>query len=238
MALVNSQPSQPHAPSLSLHAAPPHLHDRAGGRYTSDFIWNVDWKKALEREESLQRKRDAYLKAQEEGTTLPTFTEASSTGVPPVTSSGQAGAVSFSRLAALDSMDVDLTEVLIRKKREKEAQEAAAAAARKSSGSGAPAARTVPLPRNDVKKLERSNRAAKQMVVTVTSQKPEDEAARVGAGSGACPGPQVGSVCACPCAGLCRAWQGSACCPKHKSDLVRGVRACDHATHACAGSRG
>ncbi len=65
-----------------------------GGRYTSDFIWNTQWQKQLEYEESIA---EAIERAKERG---------------PSADTPEAGTVSFSRRAMLDSMDVDLSAQL------------------------------------------------------------------------------------------------------------------------------
>ncbi|PNG89506.1 ATP synthase protein I, partial [Tetrabaena socialis] len=96
---------------------------KKGGRYQPEFIWNTDWQKALEREESLQRKVDeARAKPKE----------------------ADSGFLSFSRLSDLDSMDVDLSERLT-KRRQADAAAREAAAAR--AASAPPPVPRVPRPR-------------------------------------------------------------------------------------------
>lgn len=87
---------------------------KKGGRYQPEFIWNTDWQTALEREESLQRKVD-------EARARPQIPDS--------------GFLSFSRLADLDRMDIDVSEVLLWKRKEKEAREAAAATMRQTPAS-------------------------------------------------------------------------------------------------------
>jgi ATP synthase protein I len=77
---------------------------------------NTDWQAALQREESLRRKVE----------------EAKARPPPP-----SGGFLSLSRVSELERMDVDLSEVLARKRQEKEEQEAqAAAAASLKAGAG------------------------------------------------------------------------------------------------------
>lgn len=64
-----------------------------GGRYTSDFIWNTQWRKRLEYEDSINRAIERAKNA-------------------PPEEGPEAGTVSFARRALLDSMDVDLSAQL------------------------------------------------------------------------------------------------------------------------------
>lgn len=64
-----------------------------GGRYTSDFIWNTQWRKQLEYEDSVNRAIERARNA-------------------PPKETPETGTVSFSRRALLDSMDVDLSAQL------------------------------------------------------------------------------------------------------------------------------
>uniref|UniRef100_A0A7S0RYR5 CGL160/ATPI domain-containing protein n=1 Tax=Chlamydomonas leiostraca TaxID=1034604 RepID=A0A7S0RYR5_9CHLO len=126
---------------------------KRGGRYKPEFIWNQDWQKALQMQESLQRGRD----------------EAVARGATPEASSRTTGAVSFSRLRDLNSMDVDLSEALRPKPKPQASTNTA------STSSKPVVVRTVPLPRNDAKKLERLGRIqGLGQVVIATSSKPED----------------------------------------------------------------
>ncbi|KAL6765477.1 ATP synthase I-like protein [Haematococcus lacustris] len=140
---------------------------KRGGRYQPEFIWNTEWQKTLEREESLQRRYEAaQAQGAEQGPAGP-----------------QPGAVSFSRLAQLNSMDVDLSATLARKPAKKQPQTVtmrSGPAAKPVQQPAKPARQVaVPLPRNDIKRLVRSNRVVKQMmVVSVSSEKPEDLAMR------------------------------------------------------------
>ncbi|EFJ50401.1 hypothetical protein VOLCADRAFT_88973 [Volvox carteri f. nagariensis] len=88
---------------------------KKGGRYKPEFIWNTDWQTALEREESLRRKvEEARARPQ----------------------TPSSGFLSLSRVADLDRMDVDLSEMILRKRKEEaEAAEAAEATARQAQAS-------------------------------------------------------------------------------------------------------
>ncbi|KXZ55025.1 hypothetical protein GPECTOR_3g187 [Gonium pectorale] len=133
---------------------------KKGGRYKPEFIWNTDWQAALEREEALQRKVD-------EARAKP--------------KAASSGFLSLSRVSELDRMDVDLSEVLLRKRREaEEAAEAAAAASAasasssSSSGRAAGAAGSRPPPkvvpaftRKEVTKLSRLNKSMARTTITV-----------------------------------------------------------------------
>ncbi|GIL73195.1 hypothetical protein Vretimale_4637 [Volvox reticuliferus] len=141
---------------------------KKGGRYKSEFIWNTDWQTALEREESLRRKvEEARARPKEPSS----------------------GFLSLSRVSDLDRMDVDLSEVLIRKRREEaEAADAAAAvaAARQAqastSGNSIAAATTAPRANKTVpvftrKEAARLGRVSKSMARTaVVVEVPELDA--------------------------------------------------------------
>ncbi|GLC43548.1 hypothetical protein PLESTB_001569200 [Pleodorina starrii] len=125
---------------------------KKGGRYKPEFIWNTDWQAALEREEALQRKvEEARARPQ----------------------APSSGFLSLSRLADLDRMDVDLSDVLVRKRREEaEAAEAAAAAAARRAPPAAAAprqpAKLVPVfTRKEVSKLGRVSKSMARTAVVV-----------------------------------------------------------------------
>ncbi len=161
---------------------------KRGGRFKPEFIWNTDWQKTLEMQESLQRRRDAAVKGGQGGQQQQQQQQspAGAAGAPAVgVVKAQVGAVGLSRLADLDRMDVDLSEALrAAAKRDAELQQQRQQQQQQQRGGSpgaAAAARTVPLPRNDVKRLERSSRASKGMVTTVVGSTPEDQAAKASA---------------------------------------------------------
>ncbi|GLI60435.1 hypothetical protein VaNZ11_002588 [Volvox africanus] len=142
---------------------------KKGGRYKPEFIWNTDWQTALEREESLRRKvEEARARPKEPSS----------------------GFLSLSRLADLDRMDVDLSEALMRKRREEaEAAEAAAAAARQpqagTSGTSAatkttPVNKTVPVfTRKEAVRLGRVSKSMARTAVVVEIPELNAEKARL-----------------------------------------------------------
>ncbi|GFR48266.1 hypothetical protein Agub_g10131 [Astrephomene gubernaculifera] len=158
---------------------------KKGGRYKPEFIWNTDWSTALKREEALQRKVDEARAA------------------PKVPSSGF---LSLSRLSELDRVDVDLSDVLRRKRQDQDADsnpshEAAARSqgqastsasttpsasasnnsnsSRSSSSSNAGASRSVPVfSRKEAAKLSRVNKSMARTTITVAIPELDAEKAR------------------------------------------------------------
>lgn len=65
------------------------------GRYKPEFIWNTNWQTALEREQQLDKQREEALAREQPK---------------------ESGFLSLSRLAELDSLDIDLTDALVRAK--------------------------------------------------------------------------------------------------------------------------
>ena len=135
-----------------------------GGRYKPEFIWNTDWQAALAREESLQKKADE-AKSQPKA--------------------AASGFLSLSRMADLDSMDVDLSDVLRRKKQE----DAAAAAAKAAAQAAAPPRQQRPVSpglqgapvftRKEVVRLGRTSRSSARTAVVVPILELDEEKARV-----------------------------------------------------------
>ncbi|KAL3146933.1 hypothetical protein ABBQ38_014904 [Trebouxia sp. C0009 RCD-2024] len=113
---------------------------KRGGRYTSDFVWNTKWQDQLDRQAAREQEELAESEA------------------PP-----PAGALSFSRVSGLQSMDVDLTEQLKEAKvkyeqRMKDAAEAAAAAtARREEADKTPSS-------GEVRRWQRSGRYSRKAV--------------------------------------------------------------------------
>mmetsp|Transcript_8378 Transcript_8378/g.14368 ORF Transcript_8378/g.14368 Transcript_8378/m.14368 type:complete len:396 (-) Transcript_8378:1090-2277(-) len=145
------------------------------GRYQSSFIWNTDWKKALEMQESLQAKRQAVV--DREAANLP-----DPDAVPQ-------GAVSFALLSDLDRMDMDMSAIFKEQSAKAAAQRVLQDAAKIKAEQlqKAIAARPVkkfkaspvPLPRNDIKRLIRSERFFKATrATTVSSSKLDDTIAK------------------------------------------------------------
>eukprot|EP00198_Chlamydomonas_reinhardtii_P000902 XP_001690237.1 ATP synthase I-like protein [Chlamydomonas reinhardtii] len=152
---------------------------KKGGRYKPEFIWNTDWQTALEREESLRRKQEEAKNRPKEPTT---------------------GFLSFSRLAELDRMDVDLSDVLARKRQEEaELKEALArqvqlgagnggkaggssAAARKPPPAAAPSGKVATaamFTRKESAKLSRTSRSSARTAVIVEVPALDAEKARL-----------------------------------------------------------
>ncbi|KAF5838286.1 hypothetical protein DUNSADRAFT_3082 [Dunaliella salina] len=102
----------------------------------------------------------------------------SPTPAPVFTSQSAAGAISLNRLAELDNLAADPTPLLqsIKEKeaREREEQEQFRRQLVEETQRRRAEARSVPLPRGDLRRLDRSNRVARQMATTVVSTKPED----------------------------------------------------------------
>ncbi|KAL4854162.1 hypothetical protein ACK3TF_005015 [Chlorella vulgaris] len=94
---------------------------RSKSRWESDFIWNKDWAKQLDYEESLR-------KQQEEGAAKKARGETGGTG---------AGYLSLRGKVDLNSMDVDLSKQLRPRQRDPRAAAASTAAANRSPPSGA-----------------------------------------------------------------------------------------------------
>lgn len=147
---------------------------KRGGRYKPEFIWQTNWQEALDREEQLRKK------------------QAEAAARPKAPSSGF---LSLSRLSELDRMDVDLTDVLVRKRQEQEEAEAAAAAAaaslppsgtRPKSGSASPSSQaqrkgTTAVPqftRKEVARLSRTNKSLSRTAVMVEIPALDEEKAR------------------------------------------------------------
>lgn len=85
-------PAEVYSPLAAVNDGGKDITER-GGRYTSDFIWNTQWRKRLEYEDSINRAIERAKNA-------------------PPEEGPEAGTVSFSRRALLDSMDVDLSAQL------------------------------------------------------------------------------------------------------------------------------
>lgn len=85
-----------------------------GDRYKSSFIWNTNWSEALSRQESLQRKADKAASDRKSASASSTPSSAGFQAPASATSKiDQAnGFVSFTRMADLDRMDVDLSAQL------------------------------------------------------------------------------------------------------------------------------
>jgi len=118
-------------------------------------------------------------------TSLPTVPSASASAFPsaptpaPVfTSESAAGSISFNRLAQLDDLAADPTPLLqsIKEKeaREREEQEQLRRQLVEETQRRRAEVRSVPLPRGDLRRLDRTNRVARQMTTTVVSSKPDD----------------------------------------------------------------
>ncbi|KAG2430748.1 hypothetical protein HYH02_013587 [Chlamydomonas schloesseri] len=156
---------------------------KKGGRYKPEFIWNTDWQTALEREESLRRKQEEAKNRPKEPTS---------------------GFLSLSRVAELDRMDVDLSDVLARKRQEEaELKEAVARQAKLGTASGkagssaaapaprksAPAAGAAPssgkvvraamFTRKEAARLDRTSRSAARTAVVVEVPALDAEKARL-----------------------------------------------------------
>ncbi|EIE19145.1 hypothetical protein COCSUDRAFT_59628 [Coccomyxa subellipsoidea C-169] len=144
---------------------------KRGGRYTSDFIWNTKWKDQLDLEISTKEAKKRAAEEEEEA---------------------RAGGLSFSRVADLNSMDVDLSEQLRPRKSQEPSQQATP-----SSRSGTSAAASVAAQRRilyergrqkagfenvaptqgESRRWERSGRFSKK-VVSTASTAPDEVAAQ------------------------------------------------------------
>lgn len=135
---------------------------KRGGRWQSDFIWNSNWKDALDYEESLR-------KQVEEGRR-----EAAAAD----TAGGDGkGFLSLTSKVDLNSMDVDLSQQL--KPRPKPEKSAGSGLQRPSSVGGYPA---VPATRGEVRAWDRSGRYSRKVVaITPTEESAEEIAAQVAA---------------------------------------------------------
>ncbi|KAG2425355.1 hypothetical protein HXX76_013769 [Chlamydomonas incerta] len=151
---------------------------KKGGRYKPEFIWNTDWQTALQREESLRRKQEEARNRPKEPTT---------------------GFLSLSRVSELDRMDVDLSDVLARKRLEEaELKEALARQVQLGAGSGGkagggsrkPAPAAAPsgsgkvataamFTRKEVAKLNRTSRSTARTAVIVEVPALDAEKARL-----------------------------------------------------------
>lgn len=85
-----------------------------GGRYKSSFIWNTNWSEALSRQESLQRKADKAAADRKSASSSSTIASAGFQGPASAASKidNANGFVSFTRMADLDRMDIDLSAQL------------------------------------------------------------------------------------------------------------------------------
>ncbi|MEW5297050.1 MAG: hypothetical protein WDW38_007187 [Sanguina aurantia] len=85
-----------------------------GDRYKSSFIWNTNWSEALSRQESLQRKADAAAADRKSSAASSKPSSAGFQG--PAAAASQLeqanGFVSFTRMADLDRMDIDMSAAL------------------------------------------------------------------------------------------------------------------------------
>eukprot|EP00879_Flechtneria_rotunda_P012121 GHRR01012658.1.p1 GENE.GHRR01012658.1~~GHRR01012658.1.p1 ORF type:complete len:362 (+),score=154.95 GHRR01012658.1:620-1705(+) len=98
---------------------------KRGGRFKPEFIWQTNWQEQLKRQEDLERQQQQYKQRQQAGA-------AGKTGP---------GVVSFSRLGALDDLNVDLTQQLIEaRERQQQLQAKAAATPAPTSSRQQPAA--------------------------------------------------------------------------------------------------
>lgn len=144
---------------------------KKGGRYKPEFIWNVKWQEALAREESLQRRVDEARAQPKEQPT---------------------GFLSFSRVSELNSLDTDLTDVLVRKQREEAELKAALAAKGPAKAPPKPRTRAAAVAaaaapgapnftRKEVARLGRTTRAAARAAAAVVPVIPEldEERAKV-----------------------------------------------------------
>jgi ATP synthase protein I len=151
----------------SLQADP----TKRGGRWVSDFVWNQNWKEALDIQDDVRRQVEEGRRAAAEG----------------ANADGK-GFLSLGTKVDLNSMDVDLSAAL-RRRPEKEAEEkarrAAGAAAAEARRRGAPAAggyAANPAFRGETRQWDRSGRYARKVVATpVTGPDAEEAEAQLAA---------------------------------------------------------
>ena len=125
---------------------------KRGGRWKSDFIWNTNWQQQLEMEESLKRQAE---REEEEA--------AAKTG---------GGFLSFSRVAELNSMDVDMSSRL-------SGMRQGVTESTGTSTSTSTSKTTVGMTtRGDAKKFEKSNRIAARSSLAPSTFGVEDQQRR------------------------------------------------------------
>lgn len=142
---------------------------KRGGRWESDFIWNSNWKDALDYDEGLR-------KQVEEGKRT---AEASANGKTPPGAGGK-GMLSLTSKVDLNSMDVDLSAQLKPRKK----PDSGSVATRATTGS-APKPRgprpggypAVPATKGEVRSWTRSGRYSRKAIKVVSSAAEEEEIA-------------------------------------------------------------
>ncbi|GAX83105.1 hypothetical protein CEUSTIGMA_g10531.t1 [Chlamydomonas eustigma] len=137
---------------------------KKGGRYKNEFIWNTNWQETMRKEEQLEKKRKEYV----EGAS--------------VNSSSETGGIKFGILSDLNNLDIDLSDVL-RKRRDSQEQQSASASSSSTQAVRAsprsPSPQLEPISRLNAEKLKRQNRGnTRTPSVTLVSTRTEDEGER------------------------------------------------------------
>lgn len=131
---------------------------KRGGRWQSDFIWNSNWKEALDFEESMKRRQEENKNA--------SANQANN-------SDGDKGFLSLTSKVDLNSMDVDLSSQLRpRPKTPSQASSPSRSATRINSTAGFP---SIPPTRGEVRNWDRGGRYSKKVVATTSSLSQEEE---------------------------------------------------------------
>eukprot|EP00873_Tetraselmis_striata_P024417 jgi/Tetstr1/444681/TSEL_032529.t1 len=133
---------------------------KRGGRWSNDFIWNTNWAEQLDYQDKLKQDREQAEKEARERS--------------------ESGAISFSRVGDLGSMDVDLSEQLSRPKAEQSLPSVNIPILQPKARPGQKTrVREVYAPpsQGEARRWGRSNRFAKKVVKVVTTDEDDAEAA-------------------------------------------------------------